>query len=89
MVIEYLPFKDGIHKNAQCVKLWNKSDNGTKCIVLVAVYDFNPMFPELQYSYRALASSTNEEELKIWWDMQNESIPFSDEKLDLPVEDAY
>ena len=84
MVIEHSAFKNSSFKTAYCVKIWDPSFS--PYCHLVAIW--HPSQPRAS-NYQVLASSTNEEELKIWWDTQGESIPFSDEKLDLVPEDVY
>lgn len=84
MVTENVAFKDNSFKTAHCVKIWDPSFS--PYCHLVAIWHPSHLRAS---NYKVLASSTSEEELKIWWDTQGESIPFSDEKLDLVQEDIY
>ena len=80
MIIEHPNFKTQVYKTAQRVRLqYGKNFN-----YLVAEWDI----PPLGYGsrFRSLARSISVAELRIWWDMQNESIPLSSKPIKLALD---
>ena len=73
MVTELPNFKDGSYKTAQCVCFYEPMPK--KMIYLIAYWDSPPT--GYGSNFRSLAKSKSKHELKIWWDMQNEKIPFN------------
>ena len=81
MLAELPHFMAQTYKTAQRVRL----QYGQKFIYLVAKWDI----PPLGYGsrFRTLARSTSADELLVWWDMQNESIPLSSKPITLTLDD--